>query len=131
MIKNQNVERKEQGGRFSDLIKKLGLNQTKTAEIVKTKQASVSHATKGKTRIPPVWLYRLRDLYSNINIDWIMEGTGEMFLSEDTVLEEPRAEYVPSRLTCEEVTTAIARLQLRVMELESRVLELEGRVKGG
>lgn len=100
MFNDQRVKRIEQGERLKVLLKKLDLNQTKAAIIVQSKQSSISHAIKGKMGIPPVWLYRIKEKYSQINIDWVFSGEGEMETPRNTV-EEPPLRY--GRITLEDM----------------------------
>ncbi len=126
MSENQDIKRKEQGARFSILIERLGTNQVSLAQLVGTKQPSISQAIKGKTGIPKIWLYRMREKYRNINEDWLWTGDGEMLTVEqieydnkDLLAMEPMINYSNGKaLKKEEIEKMLARMIYRIGELE-------------
>ena len=140
MAENQEDKRIDQGARFYILITSLGIKQKILAELVGTKQPSISAAIKGRTGIPKTWLYKLMQKYRNINDDWIWTGQGEMLLemkktgegSSDKVIGDTYHEanedlnrYSNGRsLKKDEVEmmlAMIARLNYRVDELEGEI----------
>lgn len=145
MIEDQQIKWIEQGKRFAIFIKKLGLNQTKVAEIVGTKQASISQCINGKIGLPEKWVLRLVEYYSKTNKAYLLKGEGEMFIEEkdskrynllaDAEYERVEEPGLPAEvvreLTREELQTLLLRLVYRVEDLERRVGELEGRVTAG
>lgn len=78
MVDSQNIKWGLQGERFSKLLDALELTQSKAAEIVGTKQPSISGSIKGKHGIPEKWIFRLAEKYSKINRDWVYTGEGPM-----------------------------------------------------
>lgn len=145
MIEDQQIKWIEQGKRFAIFIKKLGLNQTKVAEIVGTKQASISQCINGKIGLPEKWVLRLVEHYSKTNKMYLLKGEGEMFLPEkdnqkynllsdaeyERVEEPGLTAEVVRELSREELQTMLLRLVYRVEELERSVGELERAVKEG
>lgn len=139
MVENQENKKVEQGARFDQLITFLRIKQTALAQLVGTKQPSISHAISGKTGIPKVWLYKLREKYRNINEDWIWTGEGEMLIPikgdenmPQILAMEDLVNYMPGRpLKKEEMERLVLRLVYRVEELEAWKREVEERMKGG
>ena len=130
----------EQGKRFSEFIKKLGLNQQEAAKIVGTKQGSISRCINGKIGLPEKWVLRLVEHYAKTNKMYLLKGEGEMFLPDKNIksynlladaeyerVEEPvMSAEVIKELSAGELHTLVLRLVYRVEELERRVRELEG-----
>lgn len=67
--------------RLQILRKELRLNQSQLAEILFIKQGSYSDIERGKVGISRKILLLLEKEF-NINIQWLAEGIGEMFLKE-------------------------------------------------
>lgn len=137
MVDSQNIKWVLQGERFSKLLDALELTQSKAAEIVGTKQPSISGSIKGKHGIPEKWIFRLAEKYSKINRDWVYTGEGEMLKSENKqeykylIFEDP-AQYLPSKdLSRKELERMVVHLWYRVGELEAWRREMEGRVEVG
>lgn len=138
MTANQEDKKIEQGARFDQLITFLRLKQNVLAQLVGTKQPSISHAITGKTGIPKVWLYKLKQKYRNINEDWIWTGEGEMLMVSSNSIEgttpmvamDDSSHYTPGRpLKKDELERLVLRLMYRVNELESWKQDIEDRLK--
>jgi hypothetical protein len=133
MSKNQNIKWIEQGKRLSILLKKIKVTQTRLAEIAGTKQSSVSHAVNAVMGIPIVWLYRLKEEYSEVNPKWVLTGEGEPLVSAQRYLDMVAVDadiledgatvaYEASNarpLRSEEIAVILARLQHEVSELQT------------
>ncbi len=147
MLDIQLDTKKEIGERFKQLYKKLGLTQLQLAEIIDSEQEAISMAVTGKRYVQEVWLYKLREKYNTINIEWVLTGEPPMFFTRIIlpegdypllsaggagIAEEPSMRLELTReLDKEELQKLVLRLVYRVEELERRVGELEGRVTAG
>lgn len=129
MSDNQNIKWKEQGARFAKLLDTLGLKQTIVAELVGSKQPTISHSLNGKIGVPERWIYRLSEKYSEINRDWVYTGDGEMFLSDkkdENIINDPGVLYGNAKeLTRKELEKLVLHLSYRVTVLEEWKKDME------
>ncbi len=65
--------------RYKTLRSHLGLSQTELAEQLKITQAAISAFEKGRSGISPDILKKTSDTF-NVNMNWLLNGQGEMFL---------------------------------------------------
>lgn len=66
---------------FLNIRKILGLNQTEFAEKLETSQNLISKYEKGQVELPFKIINNLNKVF-NININWILTNTGNMFNEE-------------------------------------------------
>lgn len=72
----------EQGLRLKKLIKVLNLNQIQFAKSVGVTQPNISKIVNGESSLSAELLTRMADVYSKLNLHWLLTGTGEMFFDE-------------------------------------------------
>lgn len=137
MIDIQLDKKNKKGDRLKELYRYFGFNQKSLAQLVGTQQTAISMAVTGEREVQEVWLYKLKEKYHNINIDWVLTGEGEMLIPDIKqeykylIFEDP-AQYLPSKdLSRKELERMVMHLWYRVGELEAWRREMEGRVEVG
>jgi len=71
------------GKRLILLRKTLDINQSDLAMVMGCTQANVSVYEKDSSAMSAKYLASLRNAY-NVNLDWLLLGTGKMFISSST-----------------------------------------------
>ncbi len=104
----------EQSLRLQKLIKALNLNQSSFAESLGMTQPNISKIIGGKNQVSVEVLNRIARVYRQVNLHWLLTGSGEMFFEKT-----PQAEELPAHTFAKEKGT-----------LEERVERLEEAVKG-
>ena len=69
----------DQGIRLKKLIKVLNLNQVEFAKSVGVTQPNISKIANGESSLSAELLARMADVYTQINLHWLLTGSGEMF----------------------------------------------------
>lgn len=69
----------DQGIRLKKLIKVLNLNQVDFAKSVGVTQPNISKIVNGESSLSAELLARMADVYTQINLHWLLTGKGEMF----------------------------------------------------
>lgn len=81
--------------RFSYLIETLGYTQVSLAQLIGISQGYVSQLMTGQRSITTKILRNITKLRPEVNINWVLTGDGEMFLSNmepsNQVQEQPPA----------------------------------------
>lgn len=67
--------------RFKELRKTLKLKQDEIAKILNKSTRMIQYYEQGKFDIETDLLFKLQELY-NVNLNWLITGTGSMFLEE-------------------------------------------------
>lgn len=84
--------------RLKTLINRLKINASQFAERAGIKQPVISAVTGGKKRITIDMVHSIRENFPFVNLDWLLNGRGEIFISVDTngedVVNEPIGEYL-------------------------------------
>jgi transcriptional regulator with XRE-family HTH domain len=123
------VDKIEQGSRLEQYIKLKYKTQTAFAKELKVSQGYISQLVSGTTKIPTDLLKAISDSNRSFNINWLVNGSGEMFFSEKKQEESRVAEDAPAYEKSEapEVPALvdIAALVAEVQALRSRVADLE------
>lgn len=133
MTDSQQEKKKAKAKRFEMIYKKIGITQGELAEIVLSSQGNISNVFNGKRGVPSAWIYRLKERYKEVNINWILTGEGEPLVSaqryldmvaEDADILEDGATiaYEASNarpLRSDEIAVILARLQHEVSELQT------------
>lgn len=76
-------DKQEIGSRISELIFRLEKNQSTFAEAIGTSQTNVRNVIKSIVSPKYEFLELILKAYPTINKDWLMEGKGEMFLTDE------------------------------------------------
>jgi len=82
------------GERLTLLRKTLDINQTDMAMTIGCSQANISKYEKDSTTMSIEFLIPLRKAF-NVNLDWLLLGIGEMFISEPRVPRTSRIKQKP------------------------------------
>ena len=78
----------EEGERLGLLINHLKTNAFQFSKHAKISQGSVSSIINGKRRMSRDILDSIISTHQNVNIDWLIKGTGEMFIQLPEVQKE-------------------------------------------
>ena len=75
--------------RFEQFLAAENISQSQFADTIKVARASVSHILAGRNK--PGWdfLYSMSKHYPNLNIEWLLNGTGKMYKSMNVPAPEP------------------------------------------
>lgn len=131
MTHNQEVEFIELGNRLDQIRRHYRLSQKKLAELVEGNQAGVSSVLSGKRKIPKIWYIQLEKKYTDLNIDWLRTGEGEMLksaggISTDVISEPSPPEYGNGReLTSTEMERMMTRLTYELTTIRANLEAIE------
>ena len=85
--------------RFEQFLAAENISQSQFADTIKVARASVSHILAGRNK--PGWdfLYSMSKHYPNLNIEWLLNGTGKMYKSMNVPAPEPvrQADTLPTK----------------------------------
>jgi len=84
----------EQSLRLKKLIKALNLNQSEFAKTLGMTQPNINRMVNGSSNISVEALNRITARYRQVNLHWLLTGTGDMFLNESEN-REPQVQEVP------------------------------------
>ena len=81
--------------RFEQFLAAENISQSQFADTIKVARASVSHILAGRNK--PGWdfLYSMSKHYPNLNIEWLLNGTGKMYKSMNVPAPEPDRQVTP------------------------------------
>lgn len=77
------------GKRVSELMFRLGKNQSTFATSIGVSQTTVRNVINGITKPSFEFIETILDVYGNVNSDWLLRGEGEMFKQTEKVVAEP------------------------------------------
>lgn len=134
MADNQIIE---QGKRLKAIGEYLGLNQTKFADLLGITQSNLSYIQGGKRNISSQILAIITDNHKWINIDWLLNGRGEMLYSNGTTKSTTRKSnniFVPIAAQAgymegygqEFVSQELVYVNIPGVEGEARTFEIDG-----
>lgn len=98
------------GGAIADYVE--------AASILETNKAGISDIKSGRKKLSVEMLRRLKLSYPTVNIDWIIMGDGEPFISDKPVALQGDTSMFLDRIA--EQAEEIGRLKARIEELERR-----------
>lgn len=98
------------GGAIADYVE--------AASILETNKAGISDIKSGRKKLSVEMLRRLKTSYPSVNIDWIIMGEGEPFISDKPVIPQGETTMFLDRIA--EQAEEIGRLKARIEELERR-----------
>lgn len=98
------------GGAIADYVE--------AASILETNKAGISDIKSGRKKLSVEMLRRLKLSYPSVNIDWIILGEGEPFISDKPVVQQGDTSMFLDRIA--EQAEEIGRLKARIEELERR-----------
>ena len=96
------------GGAIADYVE--------AASILETNKAGISDIKSGRKKLSVEMLRRLKLSYPSVNIDWIILGEGEPFISDKPVVQQGDTSMFLDRIA--EQAEEIGRLKARIEELE-------------
>ena len=125
---------KEQGQRLKQFTKAKRMTQVALSQKLSVTPGFVSNMINGKEPITRKIYSKLNNLYPLLNMNWLMKGEGEMFLSEIPIqVNEIEQSY--DRTTngnpekpLHDLTNLLQYYNDRIENLEKRLSILEGRV---
>ncbi|SKB73053.1 helix-turn-helix domain-containing protein [Malaciobacter marinus] len=112
---------------FFNIRKKLGFNQTDFAEKLETSQNLISKYEKGQVELPFKIINNLHKVF-NININWLLTGSGEMFENENNKPSEKKDIDITSKIS--EELTKLTDLQKEYYYHKIKSDALENEIKG-
>lgn len=87
----------EIGKRLNEFRKKINLSQIELSNSLDIPQSSLSEMEKGRKNISYNTIISLLSNYYNLNIDWLLTGRGDMFITKqlpiNNIASEPLEEY--------------------------------------
>lgn len=103
-----------------DDLRKSGAiaDYVEAASILETNKAGISDIKSGRKKLSVEMLRRLKLSYPSVNIDWIIMGEGEPFISDQPVSHQGDTSMFLDRIA--EQAEEIGRLKARIAELERR-----------
>ena len=107
------------GGAIADYVE--------AASILETNKAGISDIKSGRKKLSVEMLRRLKLSYPSVNIDWIILGEGEPFISDKPVVQQGDTSMFLDRIA--EQAEEIGRLKARIEELERRRGDDAGRAQ--
>jgi transcriptional regulator with XRE-family HTH domain len=111
------------GKRFKQVRKKLSLTQTKLAEVIGCKQATIADYERERIS-PSAKVLSIISKNYNININWLLTGSGEMFLShQGQASKSESSNNVPARAREDEIK--LLEVQIAVLKNNITVLQDE------
>jgi transcriptional regulator with XRE-family HTH domain len=74
--------------RIVELIKAEGLTNSKFASILGIQRSNVTHIVDGRNKPSLSFIEKLISKFPNINIEWLMTGTGEMYKQNNVSVQK-------------------------------------------
>ena len=93
-------------------------DHVEAASILETNKAGISDIKSGRKKLSVEMLRRLKLSYPSVNIDWIIMGEGEPFISDKPETQQGDTSMFLDRIA--EQAEEIGRLKARIEELERR-----------
>lgn len=106
----QILDNLRKGGAIADYVE--------AASILETNKAGISDIKSGRKKLSVEMLRRLKLSYPSVNIDWIIMGEGEPFISDKPETQQGDTSMFLDRIA--EQAEEIGRLKARIEELERR-----------
>lgn len=103
-----------------DDLRKGGIiaDYVEAASILETNKAGISDIKSGRKKLSVEMIRRLKLSYQSVNIDYIIMGEGEPFISDKPVVQQGETSMFLDRIA--EQAEEIGRLKARIEELERR-----------
>ena len=103
-----------------DDLRKGGViaDYVEAASVLETNKAGISDIKSGRKKLSVEMLRRLKLSYPSVNIDYIIMGEGEPFISDKPVVQQGETSMFLDRIA--EQAEEIGRLKARIEELERR-----------
>ena len=95
--------------RIRKILEYTGLNQNLFAEKLNIAPATLSNILKGKTKPSMDIVQNIRQAFPDLNTIWLLDGTGEMFLSSTSKSEEESV--TPIELPTDDLFSKISQVQ--------------------
>lgn len=87
MKKNLQTDKEGFAERFNKLLESLGINAYQLAKALDTNEAIISKIKSGKSLPNTEFYNKLLNYKKVINVNWLLSGVGEMFLTGNWVNE--------------------------------------------
>lgn len=118
--------------RLENLIKSLKISQKEFSERTGINYQYISHLLSGYRPVTLSTIYKIKEAFPLVNIDWIRDGDGEMFLSDNDDLRkysDPEKEVDAQDIKLDELSDILRYYRDRIENLEKRLSKVEGRIK--
>lgn len=117
------------GERLKELIDVVGITQTALAQKLGLTQGYMNQVFVGKKRISATIIFEIAIGFTDLNLNWLIRGTGDMFLIEGTatapisvsMVEEAPAVYLARR------SGILEDMQERIADLEATVAKMKAK----
>ena len=84
--------------RIIQIMQKEGLTSSQFAEKIAISPASLSHIINGRNKPSLEMVQKIRKACSYVNLEWLLDGTGEMEISSEKKEKDEKA--VSNRQSC-------------------------------
>lgn len=89
--------------RIRALIKSLGFTQDNFGKEIGVTRVTISNWLTNKVEVSPIHILKILDTFPNISCEWLIRGTGEMFINPNSSLfNEPEVKYESHKKHLEE-----------------------------
>ena len=72
--------------RIAQLISSEGLTSSKFADTIGVQRSSISHILSGRNNPSLDFIQKILNSFTNVNLEWLISGTGEMYKEKVTGL---------------------------------------------
>jgi transcriptional regulator with XRE-family HTH domain len=112
--------------RVSELITSLGFeNKAQFANAIGVTKGTVSLVTRGERAVGASFLAKLKQKFPEVNLDWLLSGTGEVFNKPDMVMEpNPPYKTIQEEIEALEAKTSTDRyIVIEALKQENALLK--------
>lgn len=78
--------------RISKVIEFAGLTSSEFADEIEVQRSSISHITSGRNKPSLDFLIKVKDKFPVLQWDWLINGDGEMLITDEKKEEKPKVE---------------------------------------
>lgn len=114
-MESENVEI---GQRIAEFLRVFDITQTALAQILGIHQGYLNQIITGKKRISATVIFGMSKSYTDLDLNWLIRGTGSMFLMPNSIISAPGE--------VKEGGEKYATLADQVADLDRRLTALEG-----
>ena len=123
------TEEQQLGHRLEEFLTVHDLKQVALAQIVGVEQGYLNQIVRGHKRISSTVIFGISKRFTDLNLNWLIRGTGDMFLIEVTTtdpvpasrVEEAPAVYLARRSgILEDMQDRLAALEAELSKLKAK-----------
>jgi len=112
------------GERLTLLRKTLDINQSMMAMVMGCTQANISLYEKDGSTMSVKYLVPLRNAY-NVNLDWLLQGVGEMFLPPTSFSQPAEKPVIKTSAPSKNKDKLLKKIDMLSAELQKALRELK------